>query len=70
MYILLACSINSLYLYWIKLTLLNLAGENESPVLKALRQASSRPVYHKSMEDISLHPSEDQLSIMSNTLNA
>ncbi|XP_077064756.1 uncharacterized protein sytl2b isoform X2 [Siphateles boraxobius] len=34
--------------------------ENESPILKALRQASSRPVYHKSMEDISLFPRQDQ----------
>ncbi|CAM4552431.1 unnamed protein product [Leuciscus chuanchicus] len=34
--------------------------DNESPVLKALRQASSRPVYHKSMEDISLLPRQDQ----------
>ncbi|KAK7156310.1 hypothetical protein R3I94_006406 [Phoxinus phoxinus] len=34
--------------------------ENESPILKALRKASSRPVYHKSMEDISPLPRQDQ----------
>ncbi|XP_067221903.1 uncharacterized protein sytl2b isoform X3 [Chanodichthys erythropterus] len=34
--------------------------ENESPIQKALRRASSRPVYHKSMEDISILPRQDQ----------
>ncbi|XP_067307280.1 uncharacterized protein sytl2b [Pseudorasbora parva] len=37
-----------------------LNSENENPVLKALRQASSRPVYHRSMEDITTLPRQDQ----------
>ncbi|XP_016129047.1 uncharacterized protein [Sinocyclocheilus grahami] len=37
----------------------NLNRENESPIQKALRRAS-RPVYHKSMEDISTLPRQDQ----------
>ncbi|XP_016356809.1 uncharacterized protein LOC107699892 isoform X5 [Sinocyclocheilus anshuiensis] len=38
----------------------NLNCENESPIQKALKRASSRPVYHKSMEDISTLPRQDQ----------
>uniref|UniRef100_A0A9J8BQZ2 Synaptotagmin-like protein 2 n=1 Tax=Cyprinus carpio carpio TaxID=630221 RepID=A0A9J8BQZ2_CYPCA len=38
----------------------NLSCENESPIQKALRRASSRPVFHKSMEDISTLPRQDQ----------
>uniref|UniRef100_A0A8C1TML6 Synaptotagmin-like protein 2 n=1 Tax=Cyprinus carpio TaxID=7962 RepID=A0A8C1TML6_CYPCA len=38
----------------------NLNRENESPIQKALKRASSRPVYHKSMEDISTLPRQDQ----------
>lgn len=34
--------------------------ENESLIQKALKRASSRPVYHKSMEDISTIPRQDQ----------
>ncbi|XP_059370549.1 synaptotagmin-like protein 2 isoform X2 [Carassius carassius] len=38
----------------------NLTREIESPIQKALRRASSRPVFHKSMEDISTLPRQDQ----------
>ncbi|XP_050985845.1 synaptotagmin-like protein 2 isoform X2 [Labeo rohita] len=34
--------------------------ESESAIQKALRRASSRPTYHKSMEDISTFPRQDQ----------
>ncbi|XP_026082008.1 uncharacterized protein LOC113058381 [Carassius auratus] len=38
----------------------NVNRENESPIQKALKRASSRPVNHKSMEDISTLPRQDQ----------
>ncbi|XP_073674365.1 uncharacterized protein sytl2b [Garra rufa] len=38
----------------------NLNRESESAILKALRRASTRPMYHKSMEDISTFPRQDQ----------
>ncbi|XP_043115637.1 synaptotagmin-like protein 2 isoform X2 [Puntigrus tetrazona] len=38
----------------------NINRENESAIQKALRRASTRPVYHKSMEDISAPPRQDQ----------
>ncbi|XP_051520791.1 LOW QUALITY PROTEIN: synaptotagmin-like protein 2 [Myxocyprinus asiaticus] len=34
--------------------------DNDNPVQRALRRAASRPVYHKSMEDISSLPRQDQ----------
>ncbi|KAL1260661.1 hypothetical protein QQF64_008488 [Cirrhinus molitorella] len=34
--------------------------ESESAIQKALRRSSSRPTYHKSMEDISTFPRQDQ----------
>ncbi|XP_026138283.1 synaptotagmin-like protein 2 isoform X1 [Carassius auratus] len=38
----------------------NLSRDSESPIQKALKRASSRPVFHKSMEDISTLPRQDQ----------